>query len=164
MSFDLRPVEPHDTQALQSLIGGIYAEYDVVLDLEDVDHHLVAPGPWFRRPGGECWVLDEPAQPVVACVAVKLLDCHVAELKSLYVHPRLRRRGLASGLTAHVEAYALNAGRRRVELWSDTRFGNAHLLYRHLGYTQEGERDLGDWQNTREYGFFKDLLPPRVDN
>jgi len=157
MTFDLRPIETADTESLQKLIGDIYAEYGLVLDLEDVDRHLVDPGPYFRGPGGECWVLDDGLDRVVATVAVKLLDARTAELKSLYVHPRLRRRGLASQLTARVEAWARETGRTRVELWSDTRFDNAHLFYRRLGYVQAGERDLGDWQHTREYGFFKEL-------
>lgn len=157
MTFNLRPIETADTETLQELIGGIYAEYSLALDLEDVDRHLVDPGPYFRRAGGECWVVDDGADRVVATVAVKLLDAHTAELKSLYVHPRLRRRGLASQLTARVEAWARESGRTRVELWSDTRFENAHLFYRRLGYVQEGERDLGDWQHTREVGFSKDL-------
>jgi hypothetical protein len=39
-----------------------------------------------------------------------------------------------------------------MELWTDTRFENAHGLYAHLGYTKTDEtRELDDKSNTVEY-------------
>jgi putative acetyltransferase len=42
--------------------------------------------------------------------------------------------------------------------WSDTRFTDAHRLYKRLGYQQTAEqRDLGDISNSSEYRFEKPL-------
>ncbi|MCA8929053.1 MAG: GNAT family N-acetyltransferase, partial [Alphaproteobacteria bacterium] len=46
----------------------------------------------------------------------------------------------------------------RIELWSDTRFGEAHAFYQALGYTRSGaERELHDRSQSREYPFAKAL-------
>ena len=42
-------------------------------------------------------------------------------------------------------------------LWTDTRFLDAHRLYRSLGFREYGERLLHDSNNTKEYGFTKPL-------
>ena len=49
--------------------------------------------------------------------------------------------------------YARTKGKKRVILWSDTRFTDAHRLYRQLGFRQSSERDLHDIYNSSEYGF-----------
>ncbi len=77
----------------------------------------------------------------------------MAELHRLYVRADQRGKGLAARLVAHVEAMAREAGARRMELWSDTRFETAHRLYERLGYTRGGTRPLGDISNSIELSF-----------
>jgi putative acetyltransferase len=49
-------------------------------------------------------------------------------------------------------------GATRMFFWSDTRFTDAHRLYKKLGYTQTDQRrDLGDISNSSEYHFEKKL-------
>jgi putative acetyltransferase len=43
-------------------------------------------------------------------------------------------------------------------MWSDTRFADAHRLYRSLGFRQCGYRELNDSNNSKEYGFEMSLL------
>jgi len=74
-------------------------------------------------------------------------------LKTLYVHPSLRRQGWGRKLTTLAIAYAQAAGKQKMILWSDTRFTDAHRLYRNLGFTEMGRRDLNDSNNSVEYGF-----------
>jgi putative acetyltransferase len=55
--------------------------------------------------------------------------------------------------------YARRAGVRRMLLWSDTRFVEAHRLYRSMGFRQLDEpRDLHDSNNSVEYGFERELV------
>jgi putative acetyltransferase len=49
--------------------------------------------------------------------------------------------------------HARRADRRRMILWSDTRFIDAHRLYTDMGFLQTGRRDLRDANNSVEYGF-----------
>lgn len=147
----LRPTEPDDVPGILALIDEIFAEYGCTLDAEHEDTYLLSPGPYFRERGGEFWVV-EIDHKILATVAV-LLRADAAELKCLYVHRSLRRQGWGRKLTELTMNFAREAGKRRMTLWSDTRFGEAHRLYSGMGFTQTGTRELHDSNNTTEYGF-----------
>ena len=154
----VREVRDDDSAALIALIGGCWAEYP------GVELHVDAEEPWLRAParayrdsGGRMWVVELDGD-VVACCGAKPVREGVVELKSMYVAARARRRGLARRLEALVLEEARRRGASRVELWSDTRFLDAHATYRALGYAQlPGERDLQDLSSSFEYPFAKDL-------
>jgi GNAT superfamily N-acetyltransferase len=149
----LRPTRPDDLPRIHQLVDTIYHDYGCWLDLE-LEPHWVAPGPYFRKSGGEFWVLVRDGR-VLGTVAAYLHPDNSAELKCLYIHYDLRRQGWAQYLVDVVEDYARNAGKTRLILWSDVRFVEAHQLYQKLGYTQDGYKDWQDEQNTREYGFWR---------
>ena len=150
-SQTLRPTVPEDVPEILSLISEVYAEYDCVLYAETEERHLLTPGPYFRNHGGEFWVVEQDG--VVRATAAVMLHEDSAELKTLYVHPSLRRQGWGRTLTTLAIDYARAAGKRKMILWSDTRFTDAHRLYRNLGFTEMGRRDLNDSNNSVEYGF-----------
>lgn len=157
----VREVRDDDAAALIALIGGCWAAYP------GVELHVDAEEPWLRAPaaayrswGGRMWVVELDGE-VVGCCGVKLVDGAVVELKSMYVAAPARRRGLAAHLEAMVRAEALSRRAVRVQLWSDTRFTEAHATYAALGYTRlPGERDLHDLSRSHEYPFAKDLESP----
>jgi N-acetylglutamate synthase-like GNAT family acetyltransferase len=146
----LRPAAPPDSPAIRALIAAVYAEYGCVLD-EEEEPHLRDPGAYFRESGGDFWVLETDGQ-VRATVAVALHD-DAAELKSLYAHPELRGKGVGARLAEHAMQHARERGRRRMFLWSDTRFEAAHRLYRRLGFVEVGSRELHDSNHSVELGF-----------
>ena len=150
-----RPTVPDDVPGILRLISGVYLEYGCVLDAEKEERHLLAPGPYFRSQGGEFWVV-EAAGIVRASVGVMLLE-DAGELKSLYVHRSLRRQGWGRRLTELAIEHARQNLRPMMLLWSDTRFLDAHRLYRSMGFTEFGTRDLHDSNNSIEYGFEKPL-------
>lgn len=137
----LRPVLASEALAVQELIGGCFAEYPgCVLDLADLDAWMVAPA---SRP---LWVLPSSVVPgrLDGCVCVGT----GSELKSLYV----RRSARGHGWGASLVNLAVRNGAR--ELWSDTRFRDAHRLYERLGWTRQPEtRELHDPSGTTEYQF-----------
>jgi N-acetylglutamate synthase-like GNAT family acetyltransferase len=136
------------------LIRDVFAEYGCVLNTQE-DAYLLNPGPYFRERGGEFWVVEEAGQ-IIATVAV-VLHQDAGELKCLYVHRDHRRQGWGRRLSELVLDFARQASKRRVILWTDTRFLEAHRLYRNMGFTQRGTRELHDSNNTVEYGFELDL-------
>ena len=150
-TLQLRPTVPEDVPGILALIGEVYSEYDCVLDAEGEERHLLEPGPYFRTRGGEFWVVED-AGSIVATAAVMLED-DAGELKTLYVHSSLRRQGWGRKLTELTIAYARAKGKRKMILWSDTRFLDAHRLYRSLGFREMGTRELHDSNNSVEYGF-----------
>ncbi len=151
----LRAVEDGDSAALITLIGDAWAEYPgCVLDVDGEE-------PWLRAPAaafpGRFWVVTSD-DAVVACVGLKSLAAGAVELKSLYVSAKSRRQGLGELLTGLVEDEAREQGARRIELWSDSRFADAHRLYARLGYERQPRtRELHDLSNTTEYAFSKYL-------
>lgn len=150
-SLSPRPTVPEDVPGILKLIAVIYAEYDCVLDAENDERHLLEPGPYFSAHGGECWVVEDDGV-IHATVAVMLRD-DAGELKTLYVHSSLRRQGWGRRLTNLAMGYARAHGKTKMILWSDTRFTDAHRLYRNMGYREIGIRELHDSNNSVEYGF-----------
>ncbi len=161
----IRAAIPADASAIQRLINGIFGEYGLALTVDDkgrnagftnVDEHLEQPAEYFHARGGQFWVVEDAGR-IVATVGALPQDTRAIELKALYVHPAIRRQGWGRRLTELVMDYARAAGKKRAILWSDTRFTDAHRLYRGMGFRQSGERELHDIYNSSEYGFECDL-------
>ncbi len=170
----IRPTIQSDSPAIIDLIAAIFREYGLTLDVEHEDTHLLDPGPYFRRTGGEFWVVEDEtpiaattgdrtatttAGRIVATVGV-LLHEDAGELKCLYVSPALRRQGWGRRLSELTIDHARRAGRHRMILWTDTRFQDAHRLYERLGFRRSGQRDLADSNQTIEYGYEMTIAPP----
>lgn len=153
----LRTVRQEDVPSILALIDGVYAEYGCKLDAENEDRHLLEPGAYFRAEGGEFWVVEEDGV-IRATVAVQLHADGASELKSLYVHSSLRRQGWGRRLTNLAIEHARRHESRRMFMWSDTRFAEAHRLYRSMGFRECGYRELNDSNNSKEYGFEMSLL------
>jgi GNAT superfamily N-acetyltransferase len=154
-----RPVRDDDAPALISLVAAAYAEHPgCVLDLPGVDADLERPATTARRRGGPWWVAVAEDGAVVASVGAGAPADGRLELKRLYVAAAHRRRGLGRALVDVVETHARRLGAAEVELWSDTRFTDAHALYARLGYVRTGEeRELHDPSDTTEYRFVRSL-------
>ncbi len=170
--WSLRAARDADADALLTLVGGVFAEYEgCVLEPDGLDADLGAWGTYLSGLGGAGWVVVDETDRVVACVGVAPLRADAGqdsamtplgqrsvELKRLYVASSARRRGLGAALVELVEGWAIAHGRDRVELWSDTRFEDAHRLYSRTGYTATGdERELLDTSNTTELRFEREL-------
>lgn len=154
----LRTAGPRDTPGVLDLVAEVWSEYGFVLDAENDEPHLLKAGEpdnHFRASGGEFWVVEVNGG-IVGTVAVKLSG-DSGELKSLYIHRFLRRRGWGERLTELAAAYIRDSGRRKMVLWSDTRFLDAHRLYQRLGFTERGTRELHDSHGSVERGFEKSL-------
>lgn len=158
--LQIRATVPADVAGILELVSGVFAEYGFRLDIDDVDQHLLDPGPYFRARGGEFWVVEEDG--VIRATVAVLTHAAAVELKSLYVHPSLRRQGWGRRLTQLVIDFARRASTAkpraadyepRLILWSDARFLDAHRLYRKMGFEPHGTRELHDLNNTVEYAF-----------
>ena len=154
----LRAGTDADSAALITLIGDTWSEYPgCVLDIDGEEPWLRAPASAFAALDGRLWIATVDGS-VVACAAMKPGGDGVVELKSLYVSAKARRQGLGELLTDLVEQEAAERGAHRIELWSDSRFADAHRLYTRLGYQRlPHTRELHDLSNTTEYAFAKDL-------
>jgi putative acetyltransferase len=132
-----------------------------VLDVEREEPDLLEIASAYARKRGAFWVTVDAADTMlIGCVgwlpsAAPGLTGWV-ELRKLYVSRSHRRRGVAGALCYRVEAAARAQGAGGVELWSDTRFLDAHRFYASRGYErQPGSRELFDLSRSREYHFEK---------
>lgn len=151
----VREARDDDAEQLIALIGGVFAEYPgCVLDVDGEVPELRAIASAFRRRGGRFWVAEEGGR-VVGCVGRRpAADAREVELCKLYVAKEARRRGLGGALCALVEGEARALGAAAVELWSDTRFKDAHRLYERRGFVRGPEtRDLHDLSNSVEFHY-----------
>lgn len=155
----MREIVDADAPAVTALVGAAYAEYPgCVLDLDGVDADLRAPATAAGRVGARWWVV-ETAGAIVGSVAAGPGDePGDTELQRLYVAPGLRRRGLGGRLVERVEDEARRRRARRVVLWSDSRFRDAHRLYARRGFVETGRcRRLHDPSGTIELEFVRSL-------
>lgn len=152
----IRDGRDDDSIAMIALIGAIYAEYPgCILDVEREEQVLLAPASRLAEMGGRIWVAEDK-QGIVGCVGFKRRPGH-AELVKLYVAKRARGRGLGARLVGTVEA-AVSPAFARIELWTDTRFADAHRLYERLGFRRSSDsRTLDDLSHTTEYHYAKAL-------
>jgi putative acetyltransferase len=160
-----RAVTDRDRDGLVGLVGAAYGEHPgCVLDLPGVDADLQEPATVAARRGGRWWVVDDGDRLVASVGTGPRHADGSLELKRLYVATSHRRRGLARSLVARVERHASKLGATTIELWSDTRFRDAHRLYEGLGYRPTGEtRVLHDPSDTTEYRFERSIVPSAPD-
>ncbi|MFQ5535314.1 MAG: GNAT family N-acetyltransferase [Sphingomonadales bacterium] len=147
-----------DSEQVIKLIGDAFAEYPgCVLDVDLECPDLRAPASHFRKIGGRFWVAGS-RQIVGTTSCAPIHDGTALELKRLYVAADARGRGLGTRLCELVEKEARIRGLGMIELWTDTRFLDAHRLYERLGYVRQQEtRDLQDLSNTTEYRYLRIL-------
>ena len=125
----IRAARDTDAEGLIALIGAVYSEYPgCVLDVDNEEPDLREIAKAYREQNGRFWVALEEAS-LVGSVGVKPgSDATSLELKKLYVARRARRRGLGTRLLELAEAELSARGLTRMELWTDTRFEDAHRL------------------------------------
>ena len=158
-AVSIRTGRDDDAWDLIGMIAACWAEYPgCVLDVHREERWLLAPATYYKEAGGGLWVAENGCR-VVASVALRpAASSGMWELKSLYVARSARRHGLGARLTALVEKEARRRHARALELWSDTRFLDAHRLYARLGYHRSpNTRDLHDLSNSTEFHFWRDL-------
>jgi putative acetyltransferase len=159
VSVRVRDARDEDGDGVIALIALCWSDYPgCVLDVEGEQPELRAIASHFRAVRGHFWVAERDGA-IVGCVGAAPAEVSDGfELCKLYVAHGDRRHGLGGAFVRRVEDAAVTAGSPFVELWSDTRFTDAHRLYERLGYVRlSGIRKLDDVSNTVEYQYRKAL-------
>ena len=161
--ISIRDARDDDSWELIGLIAACWSDYaGCVLDVHGEEPWLRAPATAFTERGGHLWVAEDACRLVASVGWRPATEAGGAELKSLYVARPARRWGLGGRLVALVEEEARRQGAWFVDLWSDTRFVEAHRLYERLGYQRDPRtRALNDLSQTVEYYYRKQFSPDR---
>ena len=159
LRLKIREARDDDADQLIALIERCYSEYPgCVLDVDGEVPELRAIATYHARHGGRVWVAESEGQLLACAGLVATADPNVMEMKKTYVAREARQVGLGARLCSLVEAEAMSRGASYLELWSDTRFLDAHRLYERRGYERGPRtRELHDKSKSVEYYFRKPL-------
>ena len=151
-----RPVRTEDIPGIIAMVSEVFAEYGLLLNAAIDEPRLLEADTYYRGSGGEFWVVE--VDGAIRASGAVYLHPRAGELKALYVHSTLRRRGVGRLLTRMAIDHTRTAGKPRIMLWSDTRFRDAHRLYRRMGFQEFGLRVLRDSHDSTEFGFEMNLI------
>src|SRR5688500_5250978 len=121
---------PYDDPVAQDLVEQVQQEY--VARYGGRDEAVVDPAE-FLPPRGLFLAAEVDGEPV-GSGAWRAMGNGVAEMKRVYVVPRLRRRGLAQLIVQTLERGAAGSGCRSLVLNSGAEQPEALRLYEQLGY------------------------------
>jgi putative acetyltransferase len=159
IDLEIRDARDDDAAQLIRLMGDVFAEYPgCVLDVDREEPDLRAIATAYAACCGRFWVAERrPDGCILAMVGARPLgNGSNWELKKLYVDKAARGAGLGARLVGLVEEEVRRRGAPLLELWSDTRFTDAHRLYERLGYQRRpGLRELHDLSNSVEFHYVK---------
>jgi len=105
------------------------------LSFQDFDHELRnLPGD-YTKPAGRL-ILAKEKNNLIGCVALRLLEYPICEMKRLYVRPQHRGRGIGKVLTGVIISEARKCGYDRMRLDTVPSMKEAIALYESLGFKQ----------------------------
>jgi GNAT superfamily N-acetyltransferase len=136
MDLKLEPASRDDPEVL-ALFAPFIREADGPLDVDlDIEAEIVAgPPPDLTPPGGVLLLARVDGEPA-GLGGVRHLEAEVAEVKSMYVAPAFRGRGLARRILAELEEIARRHGCRATRLDTSDYLTDAVHLYRAAGYRE----------------------------
>ena len=135
----------------------MFREYGFEFEVNDYDADLLAPETHYDGERGWFAVAEDASGRVLGCIGVTDEGGGVFELHRLYVSAGARRSGAGSLLTQWVIDTAREHGARKVILFSDVHFADAHRLYLRFGFTNTRFRYAPDPWQSREWGFERSL-------
>jgi len=142
------------------VVSAVFAEYGFPFSESDYDADLLDPATHYDGTTGWFSVAEDASGRVVGCVGLTDDGGGLFELHRLYVLAEARRSGTGGALVQWVLDTAHAHGARRLVLFSDVHFEDAHRLYVRYGFRNHCFRYAPDPWQSREWGF-ELLLPGR---
>jgi putative acetyltransferase len=142
------------------IVAAVFEEYGFEFAVNDYDADLMAPHEHYDGRTGWFAVAEDEAGRVLGCVGLTDEGGGLFELHRLYVSKDARRSGAGSALTHWVIESARANGARRIILFSDVHFLDAHRLYRRMGFRNHRFRYAPDPWQSREWGFELTITSP----
>jgi putative acetyltransferase len=149
-----------DADGIAGVIRSVYDEHGFTWDAEGYHGDLRDAATHY---GGAFWIAEVDGE-IVGTIGLELgaervgglpgCDC---SLERLYVLERARGQGAGSALLKAAIHEARAHGRRRLAIWSDKRFEDAHRLYERFGARVTAERVHDDPDDSHEWGLVLEL-------
>jgi putative acetyltransferase len=135
------------------VVSAVFAEYGFPFSENDYDSDLLDPATHYDGRTGWFSVAEDAGGRVVGCVGLTDDGDGLFELHRLYVLAEARRTGTGGALVQWVLDTARAHGARRIVLFSDIAFEDAHRLYVRYGFRNNRFRYAPDPWQSREWGF-----------
>lgn len=129
---------PPQSAAARRLLDEYLDDLDRRLDGWTREGYVDAAPDELLPPAGALLVGFEDGE-AVACGAVRVIEPGIAEVKRMFVVPRLRGRGLGRALLDALEGTAIELGCDIARLDSTEPLTEAMALYRSAGYVEIGD-------------------------
>ena len=146
-------VKAHHGDGPWRVVKAVFDEYGFPFDVNEYDDDLVHVSRHYDGVRGWFAVAGAEDGAVGGCVGLTDEGGGVFELHRLYVLAEWRRDGLGRALCQWVIGEARARGGRRLVLFSDVAFEDAHRLYGRLGFRCTRFRYAPDPWRSREWGF-----------
>ena len=121
--------------AVRVLFRDYVHELGVDLNFQDFDRELSTLPGKYARPKGRLYLAYDQGE-AIACIALRLFEDNVGEVKRLYVKPSHRRRGISKILAEYIIEEARMINYQRLVLDTLNTMTPAMNLYRSLGFVE----------------------------
>ena len=154
--MQLRLARNKDGNQIINLIKRCFKDYkNCYLDVDNDSPELRNVYSYFKNKKGKFWVYVDKNK-IIGCMGYLPDEKNNLEIHKLYIDKDYRMKGLAKKLMLRIESIAKKYKKRKIVLWTDTRFKEAHKMYKKLNYKKMSKkRKLNDISNTTEYAFQK---------
>ena len=139
------------------VVKAVFDEYGFPFAESDYDADVLRPDLHYDGRSGWFAVAEDSTREVVGCVGVTDEGGGRFELHRLYVLAGARGGGTGARLVQWVIDLVRRQGGRKIELFSDVHFEDAHRLYTRMGFRCARFRYAPDPWASREWGFQLDL-------
>ncbi len=139
------------------VVSAVFEEYGFPFAESEYDADLARPDLHYDGERGRFAVAEDAEGRVVGCVGVTDEGGGEFELHRLYVLAEARRGGTGGRLVEWVFERVRERAGRRVVLFSDVHFEDAHRLYLRMGFRCNRFRYAPDPWQSREWGFVMEL-------
>jgi putative acetyltransferase len=133
--FLLRPWQTVDRQPVADLISGVLAEYGLGWEPAGADRDVLEIEKFYLESGGAFWSAEQAGQIVGSGGYYPISrGPRAVEIRKMYLHPKVRGRGLGRFLLGQLEADIRQRGFQEIWIETATVLKEAVILYENHGY------------------------------
>jgi len=160
-SFRFRRTILSDIPTLSRIIEEVFSEYGwVFVEADEVPDFVNFPTYYGDASKARLFTIasnvEEPA--IAGCIALKF-NQEGPYLSRVYLSKEFRGIGLGKWMTHEVISIVREEGYPSIHLWTDTRFLDAHGMYKSIGFSQTPDlRSLHDVNTSFEYKMVLNLM------
>jgi putative acetyltransferase len=154
-TFRFRSAVSSDIRILSKIIEGVFTEYSwVYVESDEVPDFVNFEDYYKNESVARLFTIEttgEENSVIVGCIALKF-NREGPYLSRVYLEKGFRGVGLGKWMTNQVVDMVRKEGYSGIHLWTDTRFLDAHAMYKRIGFCQTSDlRSLHDINTSFEF-------------